>query len=231
MKTSRGGIQGERRAGGADVTPKTSAWDMCAWLSGRSQMLVDRLSIRTRHSLSRAMRSRSPGLLKRHCQPHTTKGPVHAAFELLVLYPGVPPTSSMHPASSWLNLSLFPLCSAALAMAKERRRNHPAGLLSSISAAHESPAREKYLASMVIGLAQWVRDHDSSLRYSVLVSPAIRRPFLIATVLYMFCVPRSGPWAGAAIPEQASACRLSPCSGFLLVFLLAGLSFPSRTSL
>jgi len=51
-------------------------------------------------------------------------------------------------------------------------------------------------------------------------------PFLIATVLYMFCVAAFGTMVGAAIPEQASAMQAVALFGFLLVFLLAGLVFP-----
>jgi ABC-2 type transport system permease protein len=51
-------------------------------------------------------------------------------------------------------------------------------------------------------------------------------PFLVATVLYLFCVATFGTLVGAAIPEQASAIQAVALFGFLLVFLLSGLIFP-----
>jgi len=51
-------------------------------------------------------------------------------------------------------------------------------------------------------------------------------PFLVATVLYTFCVASFGVLVGAAIPSQAAAIQAVAMGGFLLVFLLSGLIFP-----
>jgi ABC-2 type transport system permease protein len=51
-------------------------------------------------------------------------------------------------------------------------------------------------------------------------------PFMVATVLYAFCVSAFGTMLGAAIPSQAAAIQAVALGGFLLVFLLSGLIFP-----
>ena len=51
-------------------------------------------------------------------------------------------------------------------------------------------------------------------------------PFIVATLLYAFCVAAFGTLIGAAIPNQAAAIQAVALGGFLLVFLLSGLIFP-----
>ena len=51
-------------------------------------------------------------------------------------------------------------------------------------------------------------------------------PFLVASVLYAFCVASFGTLVGAGIPSQAAAIQAVALGGFLLVFLLSGLIFP-----
>ena len=51
-------------------------------------------------------------------------------------------------------------------------------------------------------------------------------PFLVATVLYTFCVASFGTMVGARIPNQAAAMQAVMLGGFLLVFMLSGLMFP-----
>jgi ABC-2 type transport system permease protein len=51
-------------------------------------------------------------------------------------------------------------------------------------------------------------------------------PFIVATILYAFCVATFGTLIGAAIPNQAASIQAVALGGFLLVFLLSGLIFP-----
>ena len=51
-------------------------------------------------------------------------------------------------------------------------------------------------------------------------------PFIVATILYAFCVVSFGTMVGAAIPNQAAAMQAVSLGGFLLVYLLSGLLFP-----
>ena len=51
-------------------------------------------------------------------------------------------------------------------------------------------------------------------------------PFIVATILYMFCVTAFGNMIGAAIPSQVAAMQAVASAGFLLVYMLSGLLFP-----
>jgi ABC-2 type transport system permease protein len=51
-------------------------------------------------------------------------------------------------------------------------------------------------------------------------------PFIVATILYAFCVASFGTMIGAVVPSQAAAMQAVALGGFLLVFLLSGLLFP-----
>jgi ABC-2 type transport system permease protein len=122
-------------------------------------------------------------------------------------------------------LSLFPPLLASLAMAKEGEEKTVLQVYVSSISANEF-LLGKILASMVIGLVQWAALMAILFSYFGLGLAGDPTPFLIATILYMFCVASFGTLAGAAIPEQASAMQAVALFGFLLVFLLAGLIFP-----
>lgn len=124
-----------------------------------------------------------------------------------------------------LMLSLFPPLLASLAMAKEGEEKTILQVYVSSISAHEF-LLGKILASMVIGLAQWLVLLTLLFGYFGLRPAGDPTPFLLGTVLYMFCVAAFGTMAGAAIPEQASAMQAVALFGFLLVFLLAGVIFP-----
>jgi ABC-2 type transport system permease protein len=51
-------------------------------------------------------------------------------------------------------------------------------------------------------------------------------PFLVATILYMFCVTAFGNLIGAAVPSQVAAMQVIALTGFLLVYMFSGLLFP-----
>src|SRR6202163_2978867 len=130
-------------------------------------------------------------------------GPVQAAIRLWY-NPGLSSKKFYGPGIFVLNLSLFPPLLAALAMAKEGEEKTILQVYVSSISAHEF-LLGKILASMVIGLAQWFVLMLLLFGYFGLGFAGDPTPFLIATVLYMFCVAAFGTMAGAAIPEQASA--------------------------
>ena len=154
----------------------------------------------------------------------TQPGPIHAAVRLWY-NPGRSSNKFYGPGIFVLMLSLFPPLLASLAMAKEGEDKTILQVYVSSISAHEF-LLGKILASMVIGLAQWLVLMALLLSYFGLSFAGDPTPFLIATVLYVFCVASFGTLAGAAIPEQASAMQAVALFGFLLVFLLAGLVFP-----
>ena len=127
-----------------------------------------------------------------------------------------------------LGLSMFPPLLAALAMAKEGEQKTILQVYVSSISAHEF-LLGKILAFMVIAFAEWVAADVSAVH--VFRSSPGGRPDAASG--------RDGPvrvlrrhlrhMVGAAIPSQAAAIQAVALGGFLLVFLLSGLIFPSRT--
>jgi ABC-2 type transport system permease protein len=124
-----------------------------------------------------------------------------------------------------LGISMFPPLLAALAMAKE-------GEQKTILQVYVSnvPASEfllgKILAFVMVALAEAVLGLILLFTFFGLSLAGDPTPFIVATILYAFCVASFGTMVGAAIPSQAAAMQAVALGGFLLVFLLSGLLFP-----
>jgi ABC-2 type transport system permease protein len=124
-----------------------------------------------------------------------------------------------------LGLSMFPPLLASLSMAKE-------GEQKTILQVYVSnvPASEfllgKILAFVVVALAEAVLGLILLFTFFGLSLAGDPTPFIVATILYAFCVASFGVMVGAAIPNQAAAMQAVALGGFLLVFLLSGLLFP-----
>jgi ABC-2 type transport system permease protein len=124
-----------------------------------------------------------------------------------------------------LGISMFPPLLATLAAAKE-------GELKTILQVYVSniPAHEfllgKILAFMLIAICEACLALILLFTYFGLHFAGDPTPFLVATVLYAFCVSSFGTMVGSAIPNQAAAIQAVALGGFLLVFLLSGLLFP-----
>jgi len=124
-----------------------------------------------------------------------------------------------------LGLSMFPPLLAALAMSREGEQKTLLQVYVSSIPAHEF-LLGKILAFMTIAAAEWSIMMGLLLTYFGLSFAGDPTPFLVASVLYAFCVSSFGTMLGAAIPSQAAAIQAVALGGFLLVFLLSGLIFP-----
>ena len=124
-----------------------------------------------------------------------------------------------------LGLSMFPPLLAALAMAKESEQKTILQVYVSNVSSHEF-LLGKILAFMVVAGAECALMLVLLFTYFGLSFAGDPTPFLIATVLYAFCVASFGTMVGAAIPSQVAAIQAVSFGGFLLVFLLSGLMFP-----
>jgi ABC-2 type transport system permease protein len=120
---------------------------------------------------------------------------------------------------------MFPPLLAALAMSREGEQQTLLQVYVSSIPAHEF-LLGKILAFMVIAFAEWVLMMALLFTYFGLSFAGDPTPFLVASVLYAFCVSSFGTMVGAAIPSQAAAIQAVALGGFLLVFLLSGLIFP-----
>lgn len=124
-----------------------------------------------------------------------------------------------------LALSIFPPLLAALAMAKEEDQKTILQVYVS-----NIPASEfllgKVFAFMTVALAETVVMLVLLFTAFGLSFVGDPTPFIVATILYAFCVASFGTMIGATISNQAAAMQAVALGGFLLVFLLSGLIYP-----
>jgi len=122
-------------------------------------------------------------------------------------------------------MSLFPPLLATLAMAKEGEQKTILQVYVANISAHEF-LLGKILAFMVVGAGEaliMLAILFFSFGLRVVGDPT---PFLIATLLYLFCVTAFGNMIGAAVPSQVAAMQVIALTGFLLVYMFSGLLFP-----
>ncbi len=122
-------------------------------------------------------------------------------------------------------MSIFPPLLATLAMAKEGEQKTILQVYVANISAHEF-LLGKILAFMVVATGEalimlMILFFGFGLR--LVGDPT---PFLIATILYMFCVTAFGNMIGAVIPSQVAAMQAIALTGFLLVYMFSGLLFP-----
>lgn len=150
--------------------------------------------------------------------------PVQAAIRLWY-NPGRSSKRFYGPGIFVLALSIFPPLLAALATAKEEDQKTILQVYVS-----NIPAAEflfgKVLAFMTVAFAETAVMLVLLFTYFELSFVGDPTPFLVATILYAFCVASFGTMIGAAISNQAAAMQAVALGGFLFVFLLGGLLFP-----
>ncbi len=150
--------------------------------------------------------------------------PVQTAIRLW-FNPGRSSKKFYGPGIFVLGISMFPPLLASLAMAKEWEQQTILQVFVSNVSAHEF-LLGKILAFVMVALAESLLGLALLFTYFGLGLAGDPTPFIVATVLYSFCVASFGTLIGAAIPSQASAMQAVALGGFLLVFLLSGLLFP-----
>jgi ABC-2 type transport system permease protein len=154
----------------------------------------------------------------------TRPEPVRAAIRLW-FNPGRSSKKFYGPGIFVLGISMFPPLLAALAMAKEWEQQTILQVyVSSVSATEFLLG--KIFAFVLVALAESALGLTLLLTYFGLGLAGDPTPFLVATLLYAFCVSAFGAMIGAVIPSQAAAMQAVALGGFLLVFLLSGLIYP-----
>jgi ABC-2 type transport system permease protein len=151
-------------------------------------------------------------------------GPVQTAVRLWY-NPGLSSKKFYGPGIFVLALSMFPPLLAALAMAREGEQKTILQVYVSSISAHEF-LLGKIVAFTVVALAECLLMLVALFTYFELRLAGDPTPFVLATILYAFCVASFGTMVGATIPNQVAAMQVVALGGFLLVFLLSGLIFP-----
>jgi ABC-2 type transport system permease protein len=151
-------------------------------------------------------------------------GPVQTAIRLWY-NPGLSSKKFYGPGIFVLGISMFPPLLAGLAMARESEQKTILQVYVSSISAHEF-LLGKIAAFTAVALAECLLMLAVLFTYFGLRLAGDPTPFIVATVLYTFCVASFGTMVGAAIPSQVAAMQIVALGGFLLVFLLSGLIFP-----
>ena len=211
------------RARAAIIIPEHFGRDLARGANAQVQIMIDATDANTAKiiqgyagEVARAYVARNGGAAR--------ADPVHAEVRLWY-NPGRDSKKFYGPGIFVLGISMFPPLLAALASSKEGEQKTILQVYVSSISAHEF-LLGKIFAFMVIALAEWVLSLLALLTYFGLSIAGDPTPFIVATILYAFCVASFGTLVGSAIPSQAAAIQAVALGGFLLVFLLSGLIFP-----
>jgi ABC-2 type transport system permease protein len=213
----------DNRARAALIIPEHFGRDLARGATTNVQMLVDGTDSNTAKlvqgyagQIIRAYGARTSGAVR--------MDPVKTEVRLW-FNPGRVSKKFYGPGIFVLGLSMFPPLLAALAMSKEGEEKTILQVYVSNISAHEF-LLGKIFAFIIIALGEWCVNSVALFTYFGLHLVGDPTPFIVATILYAFCVATFGTLIGAAIPNQAAAIQAVALGGFLLVFLLSGLIFP-----
>jgi drug efflux transport system permease protein len=197
--------------------------DMARGIKTPVQLMVDASDANTAQLVS-AYASQVTSAYNQQSGGGMETGPVQASIRLW-FNPGLSSKKFYGPGVFVLGISMFPPLLAALAMAKEGEQKTILQVYVSSISAHEF-LLGKIVAYMVVALAECLVMCLFLFTYFGLTFAGDPTPFVIATILYAFCVASFGTMVGVALPNQAAALQAVALGGFLLVFLLSGLMFP-----
>jgi ABC-2 type transport system permease protein len=199
------------------IVPEHFGRDMARGGSTQVQFLVDATDANT----ARLVQGYAGQIVSNY---RPAAAPVKADIRLW-FNPGRESSKFYAPGIFVMGISMFPALLAALAMSKEGEQKTILQVYVSSISAHEF-LLGKILAFVVIALAECLLSLILLFTYFGLHFVGDPSVFIVATILYAFCVAAFGSLVGAAIPSQAAAIQVVALGGFLLVFLLSGLIFP-----
>ena len=211
------------KARAALIIPEHFEQDLKRGVDSPVQLVVDAADANT----ARLTAGYANQIIAAHNQatnPGAVQPPVQAAIRLWY-NPGRSSKKFYGPGIFVLALSIFPPLLAALAMAKEEDQKTILQVYVSNIAAAEF-LFGKVLAFMTVALAEAAVMLVLLFTYFELGFAGDPTPFIVATILYAFCVASFGTMIGATISNQAAAMQAVALGGFLLVFLLSGLIYP-----
>jgi|SRR5665213_1323167 len=204
-------------ARGVLIVPEHFGRDMARGATTEVQMLIDATDANT----AKLVQGYAAEIVA-NFKPVTA--PVKAEIRLW-FNPGRDSKKFYGPGIFVLGISMFPPLLAALAMAKEGEQKTILQVYVSSISAHEF-VLGKIFAFVLIALAEWFLSLILLFTWFGVHLVGDPTPFVVATLLYSFCVASFGTLLGAAIPSQAASIQAVALGGFLLVFLLSGLIFP-----
>jgi ABC-2 type transport system permease protein len=212
----------DNHARGAIIIPENFARDLLRGQSAEVQFLVDASDANT----ANIMRGAATAVTQNFVKTLRSNAALPIKAEVRLWFnPGRESSKYIAPNMLAVGLSLFPPLLAALAMSREGEQKTILQVYVSSISAHEY-LLGKISAYFLIALAEWFL---SLLLTFFLFGLSLRgdpTPFLICTVIYLFCTVSFGTMVGVAIPNQAAAIQAVQLAGFLLSYLLSGAIFP-----
>lgn len=214
----------ENVARGALVIPEHFGRDLARGIDAPVQILVDGSDANTAKLFAGYASGVARSFNVSRAGGAPRQPPVQAAIRFWY-NPGLSSKKFYGPGIFVMSLSMFPPLLATLAMAREGERKTILQVYVSNISAFEF-LLGKVMAFMIVAFAECV------LLLTILFTVFGVRlagdptPFLVATLLYAFCVSSFGSMVGSLIPNQAAAMQAVMFGGFLLVFMLSGLIFP-----
>ena len=205
------------------IIPARFGRDIARGVSSPVQMLIDASDSNTARLMS-GYASEVTSAWNTNNGGGAQAAPVQAAIRFWY-NPGRSSKKFYGPGIFVLMLSLFPPLLATLASAREGEQKTILQVYVSSISAHEF-LLGKILTFMVVAFCECLLLLTLLFTYFGLSFAGDPTPFIIATILYAFCVSSFGTWIGSAIPNQAAAMQAVALGGFLLVFMLSGLIFP-----
>ena len=211
------------KARGALIIPEDFGRSIARGENATVQMLVDASDGNTAQIISgdaqQIVRAYNAANARRHVPQ-----PVTAAIRLWY-NPSRSSQKFYGPGIFVLAMSLFPpLAGDAGDVQRRRAENNPAGLRLKYFRARISARQNSAFMIVASGEAiimMTILFTGFGLRFA-----GDPTPFIVATILYMFCVTAFGNMLGAAIPSQVAAMQAVALTGFLLVYMLSGLAVP-----
>lgn len=209
------------------VIPQHFEHDVQRHIPVQMQALVDATDSNTATIIRGAVGSITSAFVTARLTPAT--GPVKISMvrpqTRLWYNPGRIANKFYGPGIFVLGLSIFPPLMAALSMSREGEQKTILQVYVSSISAHEF-ILGKVLAGMTIGIAQAFFQTLLLFTLFKLSFAGDPTPFIVATLLYLFCAVSFGTFVGAGIPNMAAAVQVVSIAGFLLSYLLSGLIFP-----
>jgi ABC-2 type transport system permease protein len=205
------------------IIPARFGRDIARGASSPAQMLIDASDSNTAKLLS-GYASEVTAAWNANNGAGAQAAPVDAAIRFWY-NPGRSSKKFYGPGIFVLSLSLFPPLLATLASAKEGEQKTILQVYVSSISAHEFMLG-KILSFMIVSFCECLLLLTLLFTYFGLNFAGDPTPFIVATILYAFCVSSFGTLIGCAIPSQVAAMSVIMMAGFLLVFMLSGLIFP-----
>lgn len=210
-------------ARGALIIPEHFGHDIARGVSSPVQMLIDASDSNTARLVSGYAAEVTAAWNTDH-GGGAQAAPVQAAIRFWY-NPGRSSKKFYGPGIFVLGLSLFPPLLCALASAKEGEQKTILQVYVSSISAHEF-LLGKILTFVAVAFCECLLLLTLLFTYFGLNFAGDPSCFVVATVLYAFCVCSFGTLIGSAIPNQQVAMQMVMLGGFLLVFMLSGLIYP-----